>query len=96
MGNESFSARLRKLRIAKGIKVKEMALQLGVSISTYRDWEYGRAIKGEPYAKMAEILSVSLVELLIGHKTVPDQLMEEVLKCEQALDSLKKRLVSFF
>ena len=40
-----------------------MATQLGVSQSTYRDWEYGRKIKGEPYPQMAQILGVSLNEL---------------------------------
>ncbi len=96
MKNESFSTRLRRLRMAKGLKVKDMALQLEISTSTYRDWEYGRAIKGEPYPKMAEILSVSLTELLTGLQVVPDQLMKEVLKCEQALSDLKMKLASFF
>jgi transcriptional regulator with XRE-family HTH domain len=96
MKNELFSTRLRRFRVARGVKMKEMALHLGVSTSTYRDWEYGRAIKGEPYPKMADILSVSLAELLTGHEVVPDQLMKEVLKCEQALLDLKKKLASFF
>lgn len=96
MKNETFALRLRRLRETKGIKVKEMSLLLGVSVSTYRDWEYGRAIKGEPYPKMAEILSVSLQELLTGHCPVPDQVMKEILKCEQALLALKKELSSFF
>lgn len=96
MKNESFPIRLRRFRTAKGIKVKDMALQLGVSVSTYRDWEYGRAIKGEPYPKMAEILSVTLNELLTGHKPAPEHLMLEILKCEEALSNLKKELSSFF
>lgn len=96
MKDESFPMRLRRFRTAKGIKVKDMALKLGVSVSTYRDWEYGRAIKGEPYPKIAEILSVSLHELLTGHQSAPEHLMREILKCEEALSSLKKELSSFF
>lgn len=96
MKNESFSVRLRRLRLEKGIKVKDMALALGVSVSTYRDWEYGRSIKGEPYPKMAELLSVSLSELLTGYSPLPEQMMKEILKCEQAIFSLKKELASFF
>lgn len=96
MKNESFSLRLKRLREARGIKVKEMASRLGVSVSTYRDWEYGRAIKGEPYPKMAEILSVSLQELLTGRCPLPEQVMKEIFKCEQALAAIKKELSSFF
>lgn len=96
MKNEPFSVRLRRLRLANGIKVKDMAFRLGVSASTYRDWEYGRAIKGEPYTRLAEALSVSLSELLVGYSSVPEKLMNEVLKCEEAISSLKKELESFF
>ena len=55
--------RLKKFRKAKGLSVKEVARHVGVAESTYRDWEYGRMIKGEPYLKIAEVLGVSLSSL---------------------------------
>ncbi|MBK8201498.1 MAG: helix-turn-helix transcriptional regulator [Bdellovibrionales bacterium] len=94
--SEPLSSRLKRLRQAKGINVKEMASLLGVSVSTYRDWEYGRSIEGEPYPKMAEILSVSLYELLTGRRPLPDQVSKEITRYEQALAALKKELSSFF
>lgn len=59
----NFSKRLKALREKRGITPKEMAENLGVSLSTYRDWEYGRKILGEPYQKIAEALDIGLNEL---------------------------------
>ncbi len=46
--------------------MKEVAAAAEVPLSTYREWEYGRAVQGEPYLKIAKALSVSLSELLVG------------------------------
>lgn len=54
---------LKKLRNTKGLKVKDCANYLGVSPSTYREWENGRSINGEPYSKIAQLFEVSLSEL---------------------------------
>lgn len=56
--------KLQMLRQQKQLSVKQVAVALGVAQSTYRDWEYGRAIRGEPYSQLAEIFGVSLSELL--------------------------------
>jgi len=40
-----------------------MARSLSIAESSYRDWEYGRSITGEPYLKIANLLDVSLSEL---------------------------------
>ncbi len=45
--------RLKKLRIDKGLFVVEFAGKILVSSRTYREWEYGRKRKGEPYIKIA-------------------------------------------
>ncbi len=58
-----FAARLKKLRLAKGWSMKTAAEQIGVPVSTYRDWEYGNSIRGEPYKRIAQIFGVSLEEL---------------------------------
>ncbi|MGE0529267.1 MAG: helix-turn-helix transcriptional regulator [Bdellovibrionales bacterium] len=60
--------RLKALRARTGLSVAEVARRVNVAPSTYRDWEYGRSIKGEPYVKLAEIFGVTLSELLIGRE----------------------------
>lgn len=60
---ESFGQRLKKLRLRAAFSQKQVAERAGVSASTYRDWEYGKKIKGEPYADLASALNVSITEL---------------------------------
>lgn len=60
----NIGAKLQMLRQQKNLSVKQVAAAIGVAQSTYRDWEYGRAIRGEPYSRLARILGVSLSELL--------------------------------
>lgn len=57
------SKNLRKLRTSKGMTIKKCADFIGVSSSTYRDWEYGRSINGEPYQRIAELFDVGLAQL---------------------------------
>lgn len=33
-----------------------------VPVTAYREWEYGRPVQGEPYARLAEVLDVSVSE----------------------------------
>lgn len=73
---EPFSQRLRLLRKQRGLTIKQVAGFVGVPLSTYREWEYGRAIQGEPYVKIAEVLSVSLSELMTGRKEHSEVLAE--------------------
>lgn len=60
---------MRKRRNEMGLTIAACAKEIGVSQSTYREWEYGRAISGEPYVKIAALLGLSLSELLGGDKT---------------------------
>ena len=58
---EHIAKRLVKLRQDKNLKIKNVANAIGVSPSTYRDWEYGCAIKAEePYIKLARYYGVSI------------------------------------
>jgi DNA-binding transcriptional regulator YiaG len=41
---EKIGERLREFRKASGLSVTKVASHVGVSESTYRDWEHGRAI----------------------------------------------------
>lgn len=72
------ASRLRELRDQRRLSVKDVAQSLGVAESTYRDWEYGRQIKGEPYAKLAQFYNVSLKWLLTGEREGLERDLEEL------------------
>lgn len=79
----SLGERLRILRVERKLSISEVARHVGVSVSTYRDWEYGRGIKGEPYLKLAKLLDVNLSYLLTGKESeILDQLnqIEDIVK----------------
>lgn len=61
-----FGNRLRDLRKQSGLTIKQVSKKLGVAESTFRDWEQGRLIKGEPYVKISKLFNVSLYELMTG------------------------------
>lgn len=84
-----FGKRLKYLRLKKNLSIKEIAITLNVSPSTYRDWEYGREIKGEPYIKLAEIFEVSLKYLLTGKY---DSLEKDLLLIEETIRKMKNKL----
>ena len=75
--------------------MKEVAAGVGVSLSTYREWEYGRRILGEPYPKIADTLGVGLGELFGAKKPAKHKAMNEIEKIELHLRSLKKDLGSY-
>jgi len=64
------------------------ANRLEVPVSTYREWEYGRDLRGhQAYVKMAHIFGVGVQELLVGKK--PNR-QEIVLKLDTAINQLKE------
>ena len=85
----SMGRRLRELRNRRGFSVKEVAKRVGVAESTYRDWEYGRAIKGEPYVKLAGIFDVSLGELLTGESS---KVQAELDQIEALVQAIRRKL----
>ena len=87
---ESLAKRLCRLRLQSKLTQKEVASRLGISPSTYRDWEYGNKIMGEPYLKLSEIFSVSVYELLTGRRASSHELMKEIENISQSVNSLKK------
>ena len=93
---ESFGKRLKRIREEKGISVKDMAKKVGASISTYREWEYGRQIKGEPYVRIANALEVTLYKLLTGQDSASAELQQNLLHIENQVKDLRRNLESFF
>lgn len=76
------SDRLKRYRYQKSYSLREVAEKLKVSQSTYRSWENGVAIGGEPYAKLAEIYEVTLHELMTGEES---QISKQLLIIEEAI-----------
>ena len=72
--------------------MREMARRVGVPETTYREWEVGRAIQGEPYVRMSEALGVSLSELLTGQRPDQARLLVEIENMEEGLRQLKNKL----
>ena len=87
------SEKMKKRRITLNLKVKEVAQRIGVAESTYRDWENGRKIQGEPYRLIADALEVSLMELL-GIETIKfNQLMFEINELERHVKNIRKIVI---
>lgn len=87
------ASKLKQLRHENKLSAKAVAEELGVAESTYRDWEYGRAISGEPYLALARIFKVSLSELLSSEIT-PEavHILERLRKIEKLVTEIKTLL----
>ena len=86
------STRLKMLRQRRGLRATDIARSLGVPVSTYRDWEMGREIRGEPYLKLAELLGVSVIELLGGVPRERAEVLQELEKIERSLTFIRLSL----
>lgn len=89
---EPLGARLRRLRLANGLTIQQIAKHLGVATSTYREWEYGRSIRGEPYAMLADIFDSTIYEILTGEKFNAGKIQVELDQIEYHVKSLRKEL----
>ena len=92
MKTETLAARLRRLRQAANLSSHEAAKLIEVSASTYREWENGRGIRGEPYAKIASAYGVSMIEILLGEKASKYKAIQELEKAESHLKVLREEL----
>jgi transcriptional regulator with XRE-family HTH domain len=75
---ETLGVRLKRLREQRKLSVADTATALSISPSTYREWEYGRAILGEPYKELAKVFNVSLTELLTGSTPPIDECLRHI------------------
>ncbi len=88
--------RIKQLREQKGKTASEIAQAIHVPISTYREWEYGRSIKGEFYIPLSQTLGISLLELLTGKKLDHSHVVSQVDEIERLVVRLKNDLGSLF
>lgn len=93
---EPFHARLRRLRTDRGLSMRALAEKVHVPETTYREWEKGRAIQGQPYSALAQALNVSLQELMTGEKIKAEDLIHALEGLEGAVQNLRQRLFSYF
>ena len=92
--SKAFGQRLKALRTAKNFSIKEVAEAINVSPSTYRDWEYGREILGEPYFALSQKLEISLYELITGEKPSIGEALDALRSMEDSIYKLRKVLHS--
>ncbi len=81
------SERLKVLRQNKRLSIRYVAKKLNVSASTYRAWETGGQIRGEPYIHLAQIFDISLTQLLTGRVSAIEDELVAMEKCIHAIRS---------
>ena len=83
MDNISIKDNIRKIRKAHKLTQEEVALQLGISITAYRDLEKGNtSILNGNVVKIAELLDTPTEELVLGYR--PSQIESANLQDVQA------------
>lgn len=87
-----FGKRLRAFREAKNLSVEEVAKSVKVATSTYREWENGRAITGEPYVELSKALGVSVYQLLGLEDSTKERVLNHIQVLESQLNKLKLEL----
>jgi len=87
-----FYKRLREFREDRRLSMRDLARLINVPETTYREWEYGRAIRGEPYVKLARALGVSLEDLLGDDIQLPAVLEHDIDLIVDRLLELKKKV----
>jgi transcriptional regulator with XRE-family HTH domain len=90
---EPFHIKLKRLRKEKGLSMKALSQKIGVPASTYRDWEYGASVLGQPYIKIAEALDVSLHQLLGNERPKNESLLKLIARLESITQELKKEVL---
>jgi transcriptional regulator with XRE-family HTH domain len=91
---ETLAKRLKRLRTEKDMSAQQLAETAGIPVTTYREWENGRQILGEPYEKLAQALDVTLFELLTGRKPNRADLFIKLEEVEKTLGELRSHLGS--
>ena len=73
MDNNSIKDNIRRIRKRSGMTQEDMAHELGISLTAYRDLERGATnIVNSNIARIAEITGTTTEEVL-GYTTVPDE-----------------------
>jgi transcriptional regulator with XRE-family HTH domain len=88
-----FGVRLRKFRKQSGLTTQEVAELCQVADSTYREWEYGRDIRGiKAYEALAKAFQISFGELMLGEKGKPSSIQEDLKNMEKIIKEIRLKL----
>lgn len=95
---DNFSKRITRRRLELKLTQKQVAAKLGVPLSTYKEWEYGRKIQGETvFLKLSEVLEMDLYTLMSGKISLGNDELPKVLSdLIDHLEKVRKCLVSSF
>lgn len=84
--------RIKKYRELAGISQREAACLIGVPVSTYREWEYGRQIRDyKSYIKIAKAFNISL-DTLFGLKGIDSSLEGDFDQIDKLLRSIRSKI----
>ena len=90
--NLEIGKRLKAHRILKGLSIQDAAGRIGVAASTYREWENGRAITGNPYSKISATLDIGVYKILGIEDESKEALFNCLIELEKSIQNLKKNL----
>lgn len=85
----TFGENLKKIRLERKLTASEVASKVGVSKSTYRDWEEGRKILGEPYLRIADALETSLQSIFQVESLAEKKVKKNILKIRDLLTEIE-------
>lgn len=94
MMGETLAQRLRRLRDSKNLSAKEVAENIHVPLTTYREWENGRKIVGEPYLGLSKLFGISVYELITGEKSKNFEAESSIRVIETELAKVRRYLSS--
>ena len=77
ISTQGFADRLRRRRLALGLRKQDLAAQVGVSLTTIQQYENGQLPKGEFAVRLGAALRCSLDWLLAGQGNVEGALQEQ-------------------
>ena len=95
MEKQLFHERLKHIRLQRQLSLRKVAQAAEVPVSTYREWEAGRKIIGEPYEKIAQALNVSLYTLLTGKTSSLLETLGILSQMESLMQQLRQSLASY-
>jgi transcriptional regulator with XRE-family HTH domain len=89
----TIASKMKNRRTQLNLKVRDVASQVGVAESTYRDWENGRKIQGEPYIKIARALNMSVLELLRIESPNTSDILLSLVEIEKHIKFLRRHVI---
>ena len=106
MDNSSIKDNIRKIRKSKKLTQEEMALQMGISLTAYRDFEKGSTSILNGYLhRIASLLDTSAEEIVLGYRPsqiegdslqdVQEEYSGKIVVLERRITDLEKLVESY-